>query len=56
MQQESKLIGYHEGNSFIHRLNGASKLLFFFVVTIAIMTTYDIRMLIVLSLFALLVI
>ncbi|WP_057491268.1 energy-coupling factor transporter transmembrane component T family protein [Streptococcus orisasini] len=42
----NRLIGYQEGKGFLYRLSGASKLLFFVLVSIACMTTYDTRLLI----------
>ncbi|EPT79837.1 cobalt ABC transporter permease, partial [Streptococcus agalactiae BSU450] len=45
-----QLIGYQEGYGFLYRLSGASKLLFFILVSVACMTTYDTRFLIVVSL------
>ncbi len=44
MSEERKLIGYTVGNSFIHRLSGISKLIFFLIVSIACMVTYDTRL------------
>ena len=38
------LIGYHDGQGFLYKLSGASKLLFFLLVSIACMTTYDTRL------------
>ncbi len=38
-------LGYHPGNTFLHRLNATAKLLFLLLVTIATMTTYDTRFL-----------
>ncbi|KXT74018.1 Transmembrane component MtsC of energizing module of methionine-regulated ECF transporter [Streptococcus sp. DD10] len=49
-----KLIGYHEGESFLHRLSGASKLLFFILVSTAAMISYDTRLLLVIGLGSLL--
>lgn len=45
MFNQQKLIGYHIGTSFIHSLSGASKLLFFILVSIAAMISYDTRFL-----------
>ncbi|KXT64077.1 energy-coupling factor transporter transmembrane component T family protein [Streptococcus sp. DD04] len=45
MFNQQKLIGYHTGTSFIHSLSGASKLLFFILVSIAAMISYDTRFL-----------
>lgn len=46
----NQLIGYQEGYGFLYRLSGASKLLFFILVSVACMTTYDTRFLILVSL------
>lgn len=40
----SKLIGYHEGQGFLYDLSGVAKLLFFILVSVAAMTTYDTRL------------
>ena len=40
-----RLVGYHEGTSFLHRLSGASKLLFLLFVSLAAMLSYDTRLL-----------
>lgn len=45
MFNQQKLIGYHTGTSFIHNLSGASKLLFFILVSITAMISYDTRFL-----------
>lgn len=50
----NKLIGYHDGDSFLHRLSGASKLLFFILVSSAAMISYDTRLLLVIGLVSLL--
>lgn len=42
---QAKLIGYHHGDTFLHRLSGAAKLLFFILVSLAAMITYDTRFL-----------
>ncbi|MFC3928206.1 energy-coupling factor transporter transmembrane component T family protein [Streptococcus caprae] len=49
----NRLIGYREGEGFLYRLSGASKLLFFVIVSIACMTTYDTRLILAVSLFSL---
>lgn len=49
----NRLIGYHEGDSFLHRLSGASKLLFFVLVSTAAMLSYDTRLLLVIGVFSL---
>ncbi|TWT11235.1 energy-coupling factor transporter transmembrane protein EcfT [Streptococcus sp. sy004] len=43
--QTNKLLGYQPGTSPIHRLSGASKLVFFILVSIAVMISYDTRLL-----------
>ena len=40
-----RLVGYHEGSSFLHRLSGASKLVFLLFVSLAAMLSYDTRLL-----------
>ena len=40
----SHLIGYQSGRGFFYQLSGASKLIFFVLVSIACMTTYDTRL------------
>lgn len=49
----NQLIGYQDGDSFLYRLSGASKLLFFVLVSIACMTTYDTRLIIFIGLLSL---
>lgn len=39
-----RLIGYYDGQGFLYQLSGASKLLFFLLVSIACVTTYDTRL------------
>lgn len=53
MFDQQSLIGYHEGKSLVHRLSGASKMLFFFLISVAAMTSYDTRFLIFVALFSL---
>lgn len=48
-----KLLGYQKGNSFFDNLSGASKLIFFILVSVACMTTYDTRLIIVIGLLSL---
>ena len=43
MLNQRKLIGYHSGNTFLHGLSGASKMLFFVLVSVAAMISYDTR-------------
>lgn len=42
----NRLIGYQAGTGFLYDLSGASKLLFFLLVSIACMTTYDTRLIV----------
>lgn len=46
---ERQMLGYFPGETVIHRLNGSAKLVFLLVVSIACMTTYDTRFLLVMS-------
>lgn len=46
---QTKLIGYQSGDTFIHRLSGFSKLLFFILVSISAMTTYDTRLILLIA-------
>ncbi|SUO90565.1 energy-coupling factor transporter transmembrane component T family protein [Streptococcus uberis] len=48
-----KLLGYQKGNPFFDNLSGASKLIFFILVSVACMTTYDTRLIIVIGLLSL---
>lgn len=48
------LIGYHDGEGFLYDLSGASKLLFFLLVSIACMTTYDTRLILAVGLMSVL--
>ncbi|MGT2846174.1 energy-coupling factor transporter transmembrane component T family protein [Streptococcus massiliensis] len=50
MFDSRKMIGYQAGDSFLHRLSGTSKLLFFLLVSIAAMTSYDTRLLLAIAL------
>ena len=43
---DSKILGYQPGNSFIHALNATTKMIFLILVSIACMVTYDTRFLI----------
>ena len=43
MLNQRKLIGYHAGETFLHSLSGASKMLFFVLVSVAAMISYDTR-------------
>lgn len=49
----NRLVGYYAGTSFLHRLSGASKLLFLLLVSLAAMLSYDTRLLLVIGLGAL---
>lgn len=42
-------LGYHPGETMIHHINATAKLVFLLIVTIACMTTYDTRFLVVIS-------
>ena len=46
MHDESQILGYQPGNSFIYQLNATTKLVFMLLVSIACMMTYDTRFLI----------
>lgn len=41
MFSQEKFIGYHDGTSFLHKLSGTSKLIFFILVSVAAMISYD---------------
>ena len=53
MFQDKKIIGYHAGTGFVHCLSGASKLLFFILVSVAAMISYDTRLLLVIAILSL---
>ena len=53
MLNQRKLIGYHAGETFLHSLSGASKMLFFVLVSVAAMISYDTRFLLGLALLSL---
>lgn len=53
MFQDKKIIGYHAGTGFVHNLSGASKLLFFILVSVAAMISYDTRLLLVIAILSL---
>lgn len=53
MFQDKKIIGYHAGIGFVHSLSGASKLLFFILVSVAAMISYDTRLLLVIAILSL---
>ncbi|MBO1307890.1 energy-coupling factor transporter transmembrane protein EcfT [Enterococcus sp. 669A] len=50
---EHQTLGYHPDNTMIHRLNATAKLIFLLLVSVACMTTYDTRYLLVISIFSL---
>lgn len=50
MFNQQKLIGYHAGKTFLHALSGASKLIFFILVSVAAMMSYDTRFLLLVAL------
>ncbi|HEM4722230.1 TPA: energy-coupling factor transporter transmembrane protein EcfT [Streptococcus suis] len=50
---QQKLIGYHPGAGFIHSLSAVSKLLFFLIVSILAMITYDTRLILFIAVFSL---
>ena len=50
MFNQQKLIGYHAGKTFLHGLSGASKLIFFILVSVAAMMSYDTRFLLLVAL------
>ncbi|MDR1770849.1 MAG: energy-coupling factor transporter transmembrane protein EcfT [Hungatella sp.] len=45
----NKTLGYHPGNTIIHHLSGTSKMLFFLIVSVSSMLTYDTRLIIFIS-------
>lgn len=47
----NQLLGYQESDGFIYKLSGASKLLFFVLVSVACMTTYDTRLILLVAIF-----
>ena len=50
MFNQQKLIGYHAGKTLLHALSGASKLIFFILVSVAAMMSYDTRFLLLVAL------
>ena len=48
---QAKLIGYQHRDTVIHRLSGAGKLLFFILVSLAAMISYDTRLLVLIAIF-----
>lgn len=51
---EKKIIGYHSGAGFMYDLSAVSKLLFFLLVSISAMATYDTRLIAGIAIFSLL--
>lgn len=49
----SQTLGYHPGQTVIHQINATAKLVFFLLVSIACMTTYDTRFLLVIGIVSL---
>ena len=49
---QAKLIGYQHSDTVIHRLSGAGKLLFFILVSLAAMISYDTRLLVLIAIFS----
>lgn len=50
---EHQTLGYHPDHTMIHRLNATAKLVFLLLVSVACMTTYDTRYLLIVSVFSL---
>ncbi|HEL2216383.1 TPA: energy-coupling factor transporter transmembrane protein EcfT [Streptococcus suis] len=50
---QQKLIGYHPGTGLLHSLSAVSKLLFFLIVSILAMITYDTRLILFIAVFSL---
>ncbi|MBV7390667.1 energy-coupling factor transporter transmembrane component T family protein [Enterococcus alishanensis] len=51
--ENNQTLGYHPGETILHHLNATAKLIFLLLVSIACMTTYDTRFLIVISILSL---
>lgn len=51
--KEIKTIGYHAGEGLIYELSAVSKLVFFLLVSISAMITYDTRLIVLIALFSL---
>ncbi|MGT2833036.1 energy-coupling factor transporter transmembrane component T family protein [Streptococcus halotolerans] len=45
----NRLLGYQPGQGFLYQLSGTSKLLFFILVSVAVMTSYDTRFLVIIG-------
>lgn len=56
MTDNKTLLGYTAGDSFVHKLSGASKLIFFILVSISCMVTYDTRLILTVALGSLILI
>ncbi|MEY8461806.1 energy-coupling factor transporter transmembrane component T family protein [Streptococcus merionis] len=50
MASNSKILGYQPGQSFIHEMSGVSKLIFFILVSVSVMATYDTRLILAVAL------
>ncbi|OFI50513.1 hypothetical protein BG261_01145 [Floricoccus tropicus] len=53
MNDSSQIIGYKPGNTFIYKINTTAKMLFFILVTVACMISYDTKFLVAISIFSL---
>lgn len=53
MASTPKVLGFQAGDSFIHKMSGVSKLLFFILVSLAAMTTFDTRLILGIALMSL---
>ena len=51
--QDDKILGYQPGNTFVHKLNATTKLIFLLLVSVACMVTYDTRFLAIVCIFSL---
>lgn len=54
MNNQLKVLGYQAGSGFIYQLNATAKLLFFLLISISSMVTYDTRYLTFVALFSML--
>ncbi|MGO4925810.1 energy-coupling factor transporter transmembrane component T family protein [Streptococcus alactolyticus] len=50
----NRLIGFQSGRGFLYSLSGVSKLIFFILVSVACMTTYDTRLILAIGIFSVL--
>ena len=55
MNEKAKLFSYNRVDTFVHRLSGLSKLICFLLLTFAVMYSYDIRVILLVMLFSLVV-